>query len=599
MTSPTMVVVDDDEPGLSLLDTLCRQAGFETKLFSDARKAKADISRLHELGALAGVVTDLKLFDTFAGWSVIQYAYTHSPRLSLAIYTAYFEHEIVELFTSGAAIPSFTVFRKPYDKRELQTWLKSQFERWDSKLSFVLKDTVTHELYNTLAPIYARSNLPILILGETGTGKENLAKHVHNESGATGPFVAVNCGGLEPSVAFAELFGHQQGAFTDAVRNELGLVLTASGYSRPAERPNAREGFVEWLRRGNNDLVEEKTKGLRLWSSQGARKGAGTLFLDEVGSLPPKIMGGLLRVLSSQDAMPLGFHGHGIRTYARIIAATNETHALESISGGELPTSATPGTSFRSDFYYRMSGAVLYLLPLRDRDPREIEHYIESPFSWQEIGMSPLECEDAAITYVQDLFHRRTDPVARQYQNGNFRSLRNLLHRASLVARRDNAIIIAKEHFKIATEHGALTVQGVVAQEEAKAVPDLIRQEFRTHVLQHEIDLPPNFGSSDLRMITKTQPEKIAAAVLSTMLNRPSSMTKDLQLGQVETALYGLHGEMSSNAFFSKALKKEHFVAAAIQFFGADAAGLKPDCTIAEVVKKLRESRAQFAKGSG
>jgi hypothetical protein len=112
---------------------------------------------------------------------------------------------------------------------------------------------------------------------------------------------------------------------------------------------------------------------LVLWSSDAAKQNAGTLFLDEVGSLPPKVMAGLLRLLSSYDVVPLGYHGRGIRTYCRIIAATNETRVLDAISKGTLQPGPLPESSFRADLYYRLNGAVLHLSALKDREALRVQ----------------------------------------------------------------------------------------------------------------------------------------------------------------------------------------------------------------------------------
>jgi DNA-binding NtrC family response regulator len=152
---------------------------------------------------------------------------------------------------------------------------------------------------------------PVLILGESGTGKERVARATHARSGRTGPFVAVNCGALPPTLVEGELFGYRRGAFTGALEDRLGLV-------RSADR--------------------------------------GTLFLDEIGDLPSPAQAALLRVLQENEVTPLG--GRAVRTDVRVVAATHR-RLDQLVSSG----------SFRQDLYARLAGFRLTLPPLSGRLP--------------------------------------------------------------------------------------------------------------------------------------------------------------------------------------------------------------------------------------
>jgi len=156
----------------------------------------------------------------------------------------------------------------------------------------------------------APTDATVLIIGETGTGKELIARHVHTQSGRTGPFVAVNCGAFSENLVEAELFGHESGAYTGA-----------SG---------ARAG---WFEAANN----------------------GTLFLDEVGDLPMSIQVKLLRVLQERQVVRLGSR-RPIDVNVRLVAATN-VRLEQAVAAGH----------FRSDLYYRLNVAVLPLAPLAER----------------------------------------------------------------------------------------------------------------------------------------------------------------------------------------------------------------------------------------
>ena len=157
----------------------------------------------------------------------------------------------------------------------------------------------------------APSDIPVLVTGETGTGKEIVARYVHDRSArARGPFIAVNCGALSPSLMESELFGHEKGSFTGALASKPGWFEVADG---------------------------------------------GTLFLDEVGDLPLSAQVKLLRVLQEREVVRLGAR-RPIPIDVRVISATN----------AELETAVAQGR-FREDLYYRLNVAHVALLPLRER----------------------------------------------------------------------------------------------------------------------------------------------------------------------------------------------------------------------------------------
>jgi len=169
----------------------------------------------------------------------------------------------------------------------------------------------------------ARSEATVLIMGETGTGKELIARHIHHTSGRRGPFVAVNCGAFSESLIDAELFGHESGAFTGALQARAGWFEAANG---------------------------------------------GTLFLDEIGDLPMALQVKLLRVLQERQVVRLGSR-RGISLDVRLVAATNIDLAR-----------AVEAQHFRADLYYRLSVASVRLPPLRER-PADIlplaRHFVE------------------------------------------------------------------------------------------------------------------------------------------------------------------------------------------------------------------------------
>jgi sigma-54-specific transcriptional regulator len=156
----------------------------------------------------------------------------------------------------------------------------------------------------------ARSEATVLVIGETGTGKELIARHIHKRSGRKGPFLAVNCGAFSETLIDAELFGHESGAFTGASQARAGWFEAANG---------------------------------------------GTLFLDEIGDLPPALQVKLLRVLQEKQVVRLGSR-RAVPLDVRLVAATNvDLHQ------------AVEAQHFRADLYYRLSVASVNLPPLRVR----------------------------------------------------------------------------------------------------------------------------------------------------------------------------------------------------------------------------------------
>ncbi|MDB5814196.1 MAG: Fis family transcriptional regulator [Rhodocyclales bacterium] len=175
--------------------------------------------------------------------------------------------------------------------------------------ALVFNDPKSVALYQHVGLI-ASSEANVLIIGETGTGKELIARHVHSESGRRGPFLAVNCGAFNENLVEAELFGHEAGAFTGAQQTRAGWFEAANG---------------------------------------------GTLFLDEVGDLPLSMQVKLLRVLQERQVVRLGSR-KPIAIDIRLVAGTNV----------DLERAVTAG-HFRRDLFYRLNVAPVQLPPLRER----------------------------------------------------------------------------------------------------------------------------------------------------------------------------------------------------------------------------------------
>src|SRR5271155_4341842 len=181
----------------------------------------------------------------------------------------------------------------------------------DAPLPGVVGDSTAMRAVYRLTRLVAPTRASVLIVGETGTGKELVARAVHKLSPrADGPYVRVNCGALAESLLESELFGHVKGAFTGAIDNKTGRFEAAHG---------------------------------------------GTIFLDEISSMSPKLQVKLLRVLQEKEFERVG-ESRTIRVDTRVVGATNRFLEDEIEAG-----------NFREDLYYRLNVVPIYLPPLRDR----------------------------------------------------------------------------------------------------------------------------------------------------------------------------------------------------------------------------------------
>src|SRR2546426_1495651 len=221
----------------------------------------------------------------------------------------------------------------------------------------------------------AQTDATVLILGETGTGKELLARAVHKRSRrASGAFIGVNCAAIPPSLVASELFGHEKGAFTGAVQRRLGRFEVADG---------------------------------------------GTIFLDEIGELPPEAQVSLLRVLQEREIERVG-SSHPIAVDVRVLAATNR----------DLEAAVERGT-FREDLFYRLNVFPIRLPPLRER----------------------AEDIPILVEYLVDRFAKQTGKIIRSIEKqtmrrltaydwpGNVRELQNVIERAVVLSEGETFVI--------------------------------------------------------------------------------------------------------------------------------------------------------------
>ncbi len=219
------------------------------------------------------------------------------------------------------------VIEKAYEKKKLRNenlLLRTQIRRQSKDRQVVAKSRVMLELLEMVKKV-AVSDFPVLITGESGSGKELIARTIcHESTRAEGPFVAINCGAIPDTMIESELFGYERGAFTGAQARKLGLLELA-----------------------NN----------------------GTLFLDEIGDMPPALQVKLLRVIETGSFFRLG-GTRDLNVDIRLVSATNKNLKAEIGKG-----------TFRQDLFYRISALTVQIPPLRERAediPLLIDHFTNS-----------------------------------------------------------------------------------------------------------------------------------------------------------------------------------------------------------------------------
>jgi DNA-binding NtrC family response regulator len=246
------------------------------------------------------------------------------PRAEVAVMTG---HGSVETAVQAMKLGAYDYIGKPFSPlEELRLFLRRMAEkiRLVEENQFLRErvdtETELHGIVGASAKIQdvlrmisrlKDTRTPVLITGESGTGKELVARAIHfRGSLATRPFVAVDCGSLVPTLIESELFGYEKGAFTGAVKAKTGLFQSAN---------------------------------------------AGTIFLDEIGELPPEMQAKLLRVLQEKEVRPVGSN-QKIKVDVRVIAATNRDLEAEYRNG-----------TFRKDLYFRLNVVTVHLPSLRER----------------------------------------------------------------------------------------------------------------------------------------------------------------------------------------------------------------------------------------
>lgn len=436
-----ILVVEDAETLRDVLASVLTGEGYRVTTAATAEEAMP----LIEENSYQLVLSDFKLPEK-NGIDLLQFVREHDREVPFIIMTAFGSIEIAtEAMKSGAN----DFLTKPFEPEQLvdvisevishrQVVNRSLGKETRRGRKFLTKDEITQRVLEQAKKV-ARVATSVLLLGESGTGKELIARYIHEQSPRHDkPFIAVNCAAMPAELLESEFFGHEEGAFTGATQTRTGVLELAS---------------------------------------------EGTIFLDEVGDMPPELQVKLLRALQEGEIKRVGGN-QTIHVEPRIIAATN-IDVEEALDNGKL----------REDFYYRIAVVSLEIPPLRERpeDVEELIQYFLSYFS------STLGKDLPVLT-------KEAQSVLRKYPwPGNARELENVIERAVILARDE----IYPEHLglSLSIDYGAL-------QEAAYTLPEIAQQA----VQKAEVEVI----SKVLRQTqgNKSQASRILGVSYKTLLNK-------------------------------------------------------------------------------
>ena len=305
--------MEDDASFGMMIQTWLKKNGYEAVLASRYEQAKIEISS----GDFSLILTDLRLPD---GDGIILMTWVREKlksKVPIIVMTGYAE---VQTAVSAMKLGAFDYLKKPINPSVLEEKIAAALESRDdeateafipSNKQWVKGNSPSMQRLYKHVELVAPTKFSVLILGERGTGKEYIARMIHEMSQyKDGPFIPVDCGSLSKELAPSELFGHLKGSFTSAIADKKGVFEQAKG---------------------------------------------GTVFLDEVGNLPYEVQMQLLRALQELKVRPVG-SATDIHVDVRIVAATNE-NLEQAIEEGR----------FRQDLYHRINEFAIEVPPLRDR----------------------------------------------------------------------------------------------------------------------------------------------------------------------------------------------------------------------------------------
>jgi DNA-binding NtrC family response regulator len=400
------MIVDDDE-------TICE--ALKAWLVKDGYQVETALSGADALILIQDMAYDIYLVDLnmpgMNGIELLSRLKEQQPDAVVIMMTA---HGTIQTAVEAMKRGAMDYLCKPFDPDELSLLmerllahkvlrdeniaLKEQLIERHEGFSdvFLIHSDPMRRVFATIEEV-APSSAPILITGETGVGKDMVAKAIHLRSErCCGHFLAVNCGSLSESLLESELFGHERGAFTGAVK--------------------ARRGRLEMAH-------------------------SGTLFLDEVGEISPKMQVSLLRVLEEKHFIRLG-GSQPIQSDFRLISATHR----------DLPLLIKEG-QFREDFFYRINVITIHIPPLRERledIPVLADHFLKRYI--EETG-----------NHLEGFTQRALGLLTSYHWPGNIRELRNVIERAVVIAR---GRMIGAEELTFLNPHAGVCALGPMTLQE-------------------------------------------------------------------------------------------------------------------------------------
>lgn len=350
----SIMIVDDDQDQLRILQRILQREGHDVETVEKSQTALEKIKKqMFDI-----VISDMWMSSRFEGRDLLREIKKVDPALPVLIITAFAElNDAVDLVANEGA---FYYLEKPIEidvlKREVNRALETRGILTEGELDSENVSPEVHfegiigecekiqQLYKNMSRVIHRGVKQVLITGETGSGKSLVARALHEHGDRKDkPFVSINCGAIPDTLIESELFGHEKGAFTDAIQQKKGHFEIAD---------------------------------------------TGTLFLDEIGDISIQMQSTLLHVLENHEIRRIGGN-QNIKVDVCVIAATNK-----------ILVEAVKEETFRSDLFFRLNVIPLHLPPLRERveDIPLLINYLIQKFSDEYVDAEPKQVTQRAMS---------------------------------------------------------------------------------------------------------------------------------------------------------------------------------------------------------